>query len=805
MTTLNDLLATPVMQTLGLTLVHFLWQGTLVALVVAVLLYALRDSSASIRYVIGCTGLAVMMILPIVAFTYLAPNVKPVYSFTDTAQPPLDTNTTSSAQTARATNAEPLEDSSGVAKVQTPHISNSARVTFNLKSFNLYLPWLVALWLVGVLVLSLRLIGGLWLARQLRTRATKPVSEMLESTLRDLASKLNIAKNVRLRESLAVKVPVIIGWLRPVILLPSSAITGLSVKQLELILAHELAHIHRHDYPVNLLQKIAETLLFYHPAVWWLSGAIRQERENCCDDLAIALCNGDKLSYAKTLSMLDSMRPSNEIALAADGGSLLRRIQRLAGKPMSTNYPAQWFVGVLMMLVPWVVLSVATAQAKLPVEIAENIDEFVNRRLEAWGTPGVQVAVIQDGEVTFSKAYGVADVENNIAMTTATPIQVGVGGWFIARVVGWQLVEQGKLSTDDTIVKHLPWVKFKNGEETKITVKQLMDVTANIADPGYATSVLWPNQSATPKQLASEIKSAEDYVRSLMPDNLYTTSIYSASFVDNDILLNLVIEAASGMSFEEYVEQNIFIPLGMNATYDIGKAEENGLATLYEQTNFSKNLKVTTFAPPTAFNAAMSLSMSSQDMVSFLVAILNRDTRLLSEPSWEALVPLSTEGEQNIPEYWRGFFGTLGSTGGSLTVTEFIPKIKTGYIVMTNFNGDFDLPVLEVIGSVGASLALLNDNSQFTPSSYLDRSLPNPSEIAIKNISGKYISALGPVELFAKGDELHGTILGNDFKLESVAFSYLIRSDFEKINGLILKADNQQLMLEDRAFAFRIK
>jgi beta-lactamase regulating signal transducer with metallopeptidase domain len=133
----------------------------------------------------------------------------------------------------------------------------------------------------------MRLLGGLWLARQLRTKATKPVSELLESKLRGLANKLNISKNVKLRESLAVKVPVGIGWLRPVILLPSSAITGLSVKQLELILAHELAHIHRHDYLVNLLQKIAETLLFYHLAVWWVSGAIRQERANCCMELFI--------------------------------------------------------------------------------------------------------------------------------------------------------------------------------------------------------------------------------------------------------------------------------------------------------------------------------------------------------------------------------------------------------------------------------------------------------------------------------------------------------------------------------------
>jgi len=126
-----------------------------------------------------------------------------------------------------------------------------------------------------------------------------------------------------------VEVPTVIGWLRPVILLPASALTGLSAEQLEALLAHELAHIRRYDYLVNLLQTTIETLFFYHPAVWWVSTQVRQEREHCCDDLAVAAC-GDVLTYARALTALEQLRGSEpQLAVAASGGSLLVRIQRL--------------------------------------------------------------------------------------------------------------------------------------------------------------------------------------------------------------------------------------------------------------------------------------------------------------------------------------------------------------------------------------------------------------------------------------------------------------------------------------------
>jgi hypothetical protein len=169
-----------------------------------------------------------------------------------------------------------------------------------------------------------------------------------------LARRLHISRAITLLESTLVEVPTVIGWLKPVVLLPASALGALSPSQLEAILAHELAHIRRHDYLVNLLQTLVETLLFYHPAVWWLSRRIRIERENCCDDLAVSLC-GDPVAYANALADLESLRsettPTHHIALAATGGSLLHRVRRLlrAPSPHSGRGPA-WLAGSAALL-----------------------------------------------------------------------------------------------------------------------------------------------------------------------------------------------------------------------------------------------------------------------------------------------------------------------------------------------------------------------------------------------------------------------------------------------------------------------
>jgi beta-lactamase regulating signal transducer with metallopeptidase domain len=152
---------------------------------------------------------------------------------------------------------------------------------------------------------------------------------------------------VRLCESALVEVPTVIGWLRPVVLLPVSTLAGLSPAQLEALLAHELAHVRRFDYLVNLVQTFGETLLFYHPAVWWVSRRMRVEREHCCDDAAVVAC-GDAVGYARALAALEGLRAiAPTLAVAAGGGSLWPRIARLVGgPPPHLSRSSRWLAGV---------------------------------------------------------------------------------------------------------------------------------------------------------------------------------------------------------------------------------------------------------------------------------------------------------------------------------------------------------------------------------------------------------------------------------------------------------------------------
>ena len=195
------------------------------------------------------------------------------------------------------------------------------------------MPWVVGGWAVGVVLLSLWNLGGWIAAQRLKVLGIRPVSTDIASIAEKLARCLKLSKPVRVLQSLLAETPVVIGWVRPVVLLPTSILTGLTPMQLEAILAHELAHVRRHDYLVNLFQVAAETLLFYHPAVWWISRRIRLEREQCCDDVAVSIC-GDRCAYVESLAALEEARMGGSLALAAlgSGGSqLLIRVRRLLG------------------------------------------------------------------------------------------------------------------------------------------------------------------------------------------------------------------------------------------------------------------------------------------------------------------------------------------------------------------------------------------------------------------------------------------------------------------------------------------
>ena len=313
----------PLAQAIGWALLHLVWQGALAAAVLAVVLARLSGRRASLRYAVSCATLLTLVGLGV------ATGMGSYRAATATAPSPSPAAAPALAPPAGVVLAAQLPGQSILITRVFP--APSDRVRSFVRAANDALPVIVTVWLAGVAILSLRLILAWLRARRLVARGATRAREHWQAAARRLSDALGVRHAVRLLESAAVEVPSVIGLVRPVILLPASALTGLTPAQLEMILAHELAHIRRHDFLVNLLQAVVETLLFYHPAVWWVSRQIRIERENCCDDLAVAVC-GDPVHYARALTRLEELRaPALRIAVSAAGGSLFQRVRRLVG------------------------------------------------------------------------------------------------------------------------------------------------------------------------------------------------------------------------------------------------------------------------------------------------------------------------------------------------------------------------------------------------------------------------------------------------------------------------------------------
>jgi len=313
----------PLAHQIGWVLLHSLWLGALIGAIFAMLRFALRRRSASARYLTGCLSLCVLLAAPVLTLLIgPTPSAAPV---------------SRSSVMSVFRGAVLLGFGSG--GHQSVYVGNDP-YSLSRRGTNFFgsvAPVLAAAWLLGVVFFSARLSRGCWWVRNIRLRDNEPLEAAWLETLNDLRLRLGVSRPVRLLKSALVEVPTVIGWLRPVILVPAAALSGLTPRQLEAVLAHELAHVHRHDYLVNAFQCLVETLMFYHPVAWWISRCIREERENCCDDLVIEVC-GDRLLYARALAAMEGLRGElPDLAFAASGGSLLNRIRRLLGVSSETG------------------------------------------------------------------------------------------------------------------------------------------------------------------------------------------------------------------------------------------------------------------------------------------------------------------------------------------------------------------------------------------------------------------------------------------------------------------------------------
>lgn len=348
---LRDVVSPALVRGVGFALLHSLWQGGVLALLLAGVLPLLRRQRAELRYAVAAGALATLVLAVGLTFGWYyhsAPpaGAAPVTSAYVAGQP-------ASAQM-QGVGAAPV---AALPANATP-VRSLAWLQVAGNKIERYLPLVVGAWLLGLLLMSGRLAGGLLYAGRLRRAGTQALGAEWQQRLVALAGRAGLRRPVALLESARVAGPLVLGHLRPVILLPLGAVAGLSPSLLEALLAHELAHIVRRDYLLNLGLAVAEVLFFYHPAVWFMAHCLRAERENCCDDQAAALCGGDRLRVARALAALAELEtaatPMPRLALAAAGGgrgSLLARVRRLAlHRPQAPTLNERLLAGSLTLL-----------------------------------------------------------------------------------------------------------------------------------------------------------------------------------------------------------------------------------------------------------------------------------------------------------------------------------------------------------------------------------------------------------------------------------------------------------------------
>ncbi|MBI2435443.1 MAG: M56 family metallopeptidase, partial [Candidatus Hydrogenedentes bacterium] len=334
---------------LGLTLYHVLWQGAAVGLLGLAFTVFLRRSRPQARYIAAYSALVFMTALTLGTLWWCTParNAQEAPAVAAADKQPA---TFLIVPTRPRRPLPSPEQALASLAITAPTWAISAQRPLPLLlrlDHQLYAaaPWLGVAWLGGIALMALRLLASLAYTQSLRHIGARPVEQRIAALLEDIALRMRVSRAVRALESVRVKTPCIIGTLRPVILLPAAVCCGLTPAALGAVLAHELAHIRRHDFLLNLLQNVMLTLLFFHPAAWWLSRRIRIERELCCDDLAVAT-HGNPHAYAEALSRLAELAHSTSaLAPAMSDGSLVDRIRYVLAMPEQRQHGARGLAG----------------------------------------------------------------------------------------------------------------------------------------------------------------------------------------------------------------------------------------------------------------------------------------------------------------------------------------------------------------------------------------------------------------------------------------------------------------------------
>jgi len=345
--------------TIGWTIIHSLWQGLLVSLLLAVILMFIDKKNSHLRSTVSYFALIFLFTISMRTYLELDKNQRKNLQIATS-----DTSIISRDLIEEKNEVLMTSNTSGLKK------SKILEYTFFFKDFiSTHINYIVLLWFAGIIILSLRLLGGIFYTQRLKLREVKRVNNYWEEQIENLSLRFGITKRVKLFQSKLVKFPITIGYFKPVILLPIGLISGIPHNQLEIILAHELAHIKRADYILNIFQSIIEVLFFFNPTVWWISKTIRTEREFLCDDLAIETC-GNSVTLAKALFFVqNSDYNKSKIAMAAIGNknSLMGRIKRMKHSKSENK-----IFSATLTIIPMLLLVTLLACSQLNSEIVRD-------------------------------------------------------------------------------------------------------------------------------------------------------------------------------------------------------------------------------------------------------------------------------------------------------------------------------------------------------------------------------------------------------------------------------------------------
>ncbi len=325
-TIIEGLFTGPAIQALGWTIIHSFWQLTALAIVLFAVIKVYNGASSQWKYTAGIVALGFAVIISTITFIVVFQSLG--------APPVIPAGTVEAAITGSSTSPD----------------AASLWLLFK-RLADRHMQFVVFLWVTGVVFLIGRMAGGLLYNRRLKTKSLSLASDFWQERLNKLCHRAGSPKFVILKESLLAKVPMTIGYLKPVILFPVGVLSGLPQEQVEALLAHELAHIVRSDYLVNMFQGFVDIFYFYHPAVHWISGLIRQEREHCSDDMAVELM-GDTFQFARALANVHAwgnQRAIFAMKLAKNQHKLLNRIRRIINMKKEGTHSFEGFVGACVL------------------------------------------------------------------------------------------------------------------------------------------------------------------------------------------------------------------------------------------------------------------------------------------------------------------------------------------------------------------------------------------------------------------------------------------------------------------------